>query len=178
MILTGCLKMNELHESIRWDVIFLLAGVIPPRAGSGEDRRGGTPADSVVKAAGDLPPLVILIIYSLALGLTAVISNHATAVVSISLGVTTTEALSLDPRALILTIMFAASTSFATPIGYQTNVTVYGPRGYRLDSILGFHPRRRPAQPPRGHHTLNISVSSEGYKPRPSCSLASASAPA
>ena len=64
--------------------------------------------------------------------LTELISNNATVVVMVPVGVATAETLGLDARAFILAIMFAASTSFSTPVGYQTNTMVYGPGNYRF----------------------------------------------
>jgi di/tricarboxylate transporter len=122
MVVTGCLKMNELHESIRLDVIFLLAGLIP--LGLALENTGGAQllADLAVQAAAYVAPLIVLgIFYLTAMILTELISNNATVVVMVPVAVTTAETLGLDPRAFILAIMFAASTSFSTPVGYQTN---------------------------------------------------------
>ena len=133
MVLTGCLKVNELHESVRWDVIFLLAGLIP--LGLALERTGGAHllTNLATQSAQYVPPLVVLgIFYVMAMILTELISNNATVVVMVPIGITTAETLGLDPRAFVLAIMFAASTSFSTPVGYQTNTMVYGPGGYRF----------------------------------------------
>ncbi len=133
MVLTGCLRVNELHEDIRWDVIFLLAGVLP--LGLALERTGGAQlvADFAARMAGGFPPLLVLIIfYAAAMVLTEFISNNATVVVLIPVAATTAVTLGLDPRAFILAIMFAASTSFMTPVGYQTNTMIYGPGGYKF----------------------------------------------
>lgn len=133
MVLTGCLRVNELHESIRWDVIFLLAGVIP--LGLALERTGAALwlANLAAQPADDVPPVVLLLIfYVMAMILTELISNNATVVVMVPVGVATATALGLDPRAFVLAIMFAASTSFSTPVGYQTNTMIYGPGGYKF----------------------------------------------
>jgi len=133
MVLTGCLRVNELHEDIRWDVIFLLAGVLP--LGLALERTGGAQlvADLAAQMAGGFPPLLVLMIfYGAAMVLTEFISNNATVVVLLPVAATTATALGLDPRAFILAIMFAASTSFMTPVGYQTNTMIYGPGGYKF----------------------------------------------
>jgi di/tricarboxylate transporter len=133
MVLTGCLQVNELHDSIRWDVIFLLAGVIP--LGLALERTGGAQllANLAAHSAGYVPPLAVLMIfYIMAMFLTELISNNATVVVMVPVAVATAEALGLDPRVFILAIMFAASTSFSTPVGYQTNTMVYGPGAYKF----------------------------------------------
>jgi di/tricarboxylate transporter len=137
MVLTGCLRMSELHESIRWDVIFLLAGMIP--LGLALERTGAAAylADLVVRSAHFVPDLAVLMLfYLLTTILTEFISNNASVVVMVPIGIATAVSLGLDPRAFVLAIMFAASTSFATPTGYQTNTMVYGPGGYTFADFL------------------------------------------
>lgn len=133
MVLTGCLKVEEFHNAIRWDVIFLLAGVIP--LGLALQNTGGADwlANQIVSMAYFVPPLIVLtLFYVMTTILTELISNNATVVVLVPIGIATAEALGLDPRAIVLTIMFAASTSFMTPVGYQTNTLVFGPGGYKF----------------------------------------------
>jgi di/tricarboxylate transporter len=137
MVLTGCLKMNELHQSIRLDVIFLLAGVIP--LGLALERSGGAKllANLAIQSANYVPPLIVLgIFYLMAMLLTELISNNATVVVMVPVAVATATTLGLDPKAFILAIMFAASTSFSTPVGYQTNTMIYGPGGYKFSDFI------------------------------------------
>lgn len=137
MVLTGCLKVEEFHSAVRWDVIFLLAGVIP--LGLALENTGAAEwlAGLVVGAAEFVPPLVVLsLFYIMSMILTELISNNATVVVLVPVGIATGEALGLDPRAIVLAIMFAASTSFSTPVGYQTNTLVFGPGGYKFLDFL------------------------------------------
>lgn len=137
MVLTGCLTMQELHESIRWDVIFLLAGMIP--LGIALENTGGAAwlADIAVSTSDYLPNLGVLIVfYIVTTLLTSTISNNAAVVVLVPVGIAAAQALGADPRAFVLAIMFAASTSFATPIGYQTNTMVLGPGGYSFTDYL------------------------------------------
>jgi di/tricarboxylate transporter len=129
--------MNELHQSIRLDVIFLLAGVIP--LGLALERTGGAQllANLAIQSAGYVPPLIVLgIFYLMAMLLTELISNNATVVVMVPVAVATATTLGLDPKAFILAIMFAASTSFSTPVGYQTNTMIYGPGGYKFSDFI------------------------------------------
>ncbi len=133
LVLTGCLRVNELHEAIRWDVIFLLAGIIP--LGLALKRTGGAEllADLATMSANYVPPLLVLMIFYLVTVLLAeFISHSAAVVVMVPVGVATAVSLGLDPRAFILASMFAASMSFSTPVGYQTNTMVYGPGGYKF----------------------------------------------
>ena len=68
--------------------------------------------------------------------LTELVSNNAVAVVVTPLAIGVAQALSVDPRPLVVAVMVAASASFSTPIGYQTNTLVYGPGGYRFTDFL------------------------------------------
>jgi len=133
MVLTGCLKVNELHEAIRWDVIFLLAGIIP--LGIALQRTGGADllANLATQSANYVPPVVVLMIfYVVTVLLAEFISHSAAVVVMVPVGIATGEALGLNPSAFVLASMFAASMSFSTPVGYQTNTMVYGPGGYKF----------------------------------------------
>ncbi|CAN5594496.1 SLC13 family permease [soil metagenome] len=133
MVLSGCLTVQELHRSIRWDVIFLLAGMIP--VGIALENTGGAEllADLAVESAAYVPALVVLyIFYATTMVLTELISNNASVVVMVPIGISTAMSLDLDAKAFILAIMFAASTSFSTPVGYQTNTMIYGPGNYKF----------------------------------------------
>jgi di/tricarboxylate transporter len=137
MVLTGCLKVEEFHNTIRWDVIFLLAGVIPLGLALQKSGAADWLASQIVDIAYFVPPLVVLILfYLMTTILTELISNNATVVVLVPIGIATAEALNLDARAIVLAIMFAASTSFMTPVGYQTNTLVFGPGGYKFLDYL------------------------------------------
>jgi len=86
-----------------------------------------------------LPPfLVVLAVYALSSLLTELVSNNAVAVVMTPIAIGLAAALGVDPRPLVVAVMIAASASFATPIGYQTNTLVYGPGGYRFSDFLKF----------------------------------------
>ncbi len=133
MVLTGCLKVNELHEAIRWDVIFLLSGIIP--LGLALQRTGGADllASVATLSANYVPPLVVLIVfYIMSVVIAEFISHSGAVVIMVPVGIATAQSLGLDPRAFVLASMFAASMSFSTPVGYQTNTMVYGPGGYKF----------------------------------------------
>ena len=85
----------------------------------------------------DLPaPLLIWGVFLLTSLLTELVSNNAVAVVVTPVAIGIAGALGVDPRPLVVAVMVAASASFATPIGYQTNTLVYGPGGYRFTDFL------------------------------------------
>jgi len=137
MVLTGCLRPPELYDAIQWDVIFLLAGVIP--LGIALQATGGATllADAIVAAAPALPAIVVLgLLYVVTALLTNVISNNASVVLMIPVAAEAAVQLNANLFSFILAVTFAASTAFMTPIGYQTNLFVYGPGGYRFSDYL------------------------------------------
>jgi di/tricarboxylate transporter len=85
----------------------------------------------------DLPPqLVLWLVFMMGSILTEVVSNNAVAVVMTPVAISLAHALGIDPRPFVIAVMFAASCSFATPIGYQTNTLVYAPGGYRFTDFM------------------------------------------
>ncbi|MDG1802422.1 MAG: SLC13 family permease, partial [Paracoccaceae bacterium] len=93
--------------------------------------------EAVAPYLAGLPPFFIIwAIYLLTSVLTELVSNNAVAVVVTPIAIGLATALGLDPRALVVAVMVAASASFATPIGYQTNMLVYGPGGYRFTDFM------------------------------------------
>lgn len=85
----------------------------------------------------NLPPfLIVWVIYLLTSLLTELVSNNAVAVVVTPIAISLAAAIGIDPRPLVVAVMIAASASFATPIGYQTNMLVYGPGGYRFTDFM------------------------------------------
>jgi di/tricarboxylate transporter len=94
-------------------------------------------ANAVAPYLVALPPaLLIWCVYLLTSFLTEAVSNNAVAVVVTPIAISLAAAIGVDPRPLVVAVMVAASCSFATPIGYQTNTLVYGPGGYRFSDFL------------------------------------------
>jgi len=133
MVLTGCLRIRELHQAIRWDVIFLLAGIIPLGIAMQNTGADVMVADFVSNLGQYIPPIILLgLFYLTTTILTELISNNATVILLVPIATATAVSLGLDPKAFILAIMFSASTSFMTPVGYQTNTMVFAPGGYKF----------------------------------------------
>ena len=133
MIITGCLKPGEIYGAVRWDVIFLLAGLIP--LGTAMDKSGATEllANFIAGLSGNLSGFWILTFFFGATSLlTEILSNNASVVLMIPIAAQVAETLNLNPLAFMFAVTFAASNSFMTPIGYQTNTMVYGPGGYKF----------------------------------------------
>ncbi len=133
MIVTGCLKPGEIYGAVRWDVIFLLAGLIP--LGIAMNKSGATQwlAENLIRLGGDLSGYWILLFFFVITSmLTEILSNNASVVLMLPIAVEVAKTLGLNPYAFMYAVTFAASNSFMTPIGYQTNAMVYSPGGYKF----------------------------------------------
>ena len=137
MVATGCVRPNELYEAVDWSVIVLLAGLIP--LGMALERSGtaGYVAYLMGSAADVLPPIAMLLMFYVVTSLiTQVISNNASVVLMIPVAVEAAQLTGANPFAFVLAVTFAASCAMLTPIGYQTNLMVYGPGGYRFTDFM------------------------------------------
>ncbi|HET7324531.1 MAG TPA: SLC13 family permease, partial [Halococcus sp.] len=133
MVLTGVLEPDELYDAVEWDVIFLLAGLIPLGIAFAETGAAELIGALVAQSAAYLPALGVLWVFYVITALTtAVVSNAGSVVLMIPVGVATAAQIGANPFAFVLAVTFAASADFMTPIGYQTNLLVYGPGGYRF----------------------------------------------
>ncbi len=137
MIFTGVLKPTELYSSVEWNVIFLLAGVIPLGIALQQTGAAALLGDAVAATSVFLPPLGVLWVFYLATGLlTSVISNNASVVLMIPVAANAAQSIGANAFAFVLAVTFAASTAFMTPVGYQTNLFVYGPGGYTFTDFI------------------------------------------
>lgn len=133
MVLTGVLPKEEVYGSVSWDVIFLIAGVIPLAIAMNKSGTADWLALHFVALTRDWSPLYIIVgLYVVTTLLTEVVSNNAAAVIVVPIAIAIGEQLGLDPFPLVLAVMFAASTTFLTPVGYQTNTMIYGTGVYRF----------------------------------------------
>ncbi|NLG58679.1 MAG: SLC13 family permease [Gammaproteobacteria bacterium] len=143
--LLGCLALvalrlltpDEAYESIDWQVILLLAGIIP--LGIALQKTGGATmvANLLLDVLGPYGPLATLAaIYLMTSVLTEFMSNNASAVLVVPIALATAESMGVDAKPLLIAVAFAASTSFATPISYQTNTMVYTAGGYRFSDFV------------------------------------------
>jgi len=133
MVATGCVKPNEVYSSVDWSVIFLLAGLIPLGVAMEETGAAEWLASVIVVNSVGLDAVVVLGAFYLFTALiTNVVSNNASVVLMIPVAIDTAGAIGADPFSFVLAVTFAASTAMLTPIGYQTNLMVYGPGGYEF----------------------------------------------
>jgi Di- and tricarboxylate transporters len=137
LIGSGVLRVPDAITAVRWDVIVLLAGLIP--LGAALSHTGGDAflASLIVDAAPDLPLVVVLgLVYVVTALVTNLISNQASVVLLIPVALQVARSVGADPIAFALAVTFAASTAFMTPVGYQTNLFVLGPGGYDYRDYL------------------------------------------
>ncbi len=131
MIITGCLQMRDAYRSLQGDVLLLIAGTIA--LGTAMQKTGASQlyAETFLSYFSGFSPTVILgAIILLTSMCTQLLSNNATAVLLLPIAISTALGIGVDPKPFIVGICFGASACFATPMGYQTNLMVYGPGGY------------------------------------------------
>ncbi|SEL23721.1 Di-and tricarboxylate transporter [Haloferax larsenii] len=137
MVFSGVLKPTELYSSVEWNVIFLLAGVIPLGSALQQTGAAALLGDAVASTATFLPAIGVLWVFYIATGLlTSVISNNASVVLMIPVAASAAQSIGANAFAFVLAVTFAASTAFMTPVGYQTNLFVYGPGGYKFSDFI------------------------------------------
>ena len=137
VLLTRCIDADEAFSFIDGQLLALIFAMLA--IGAALEHTGAVAL--VVNAVAPLlqglaPFMIVWAIYLLTSLLTEMISNNAVAVVVTPVAIGLSQAMGVDPRPLVVAVMLAASCSFATPIGYQTNMMVYGPGGYRFSDFL------------------------------------------
>ncbi len=133
VIAFGCLDVEEAYEAIQWHLLMLIFGMLA--VGKAMETTGAAEllVNEITHLVSGLGPTAVLsILYLITSILTAVMSNNATAILFTPIAIGLAEDLAVDPRPFVVAVMFAASASFATPIGYQTNTFVYTAGGYRF----------------------------------------------
>jgi di/tricarboxylate transporter len=137
MITLKSISPEEAYKAIDWKVIFMLAGVLS--MGAALDKTGGAAmiGNSVVTLFGAYGPQVVLsAIFGLTFLLTNVMSNNAAAALLAPIAISIAAGLEVDTRPFLMAVTFAASLSFMTPMGYQTNTMIYNPGNYRFNDFL------------------------------------------
>ncbi|MBW3564798.1 MAG: SLC13 family permease [Acidobacteria bacterium] len=137
MFLTGCIRPEEAYEDIDWMVLVLLGSIIPLGIAMQNSGTSALIAEQFLALSSGFGPYgALAAFYLLASLLTAVISNNAAAVVLTPVAISAALTLGVSPMPFVIAMMFAASNSFMTPIGYQTNTFIYAPGGYRFSDFV------------------------------------------
>ena len=143
LLVLRSLSIQDAYESISWSVIFLIASLIP--VGIAIQKTGlDVLTGNLIIALGTLmggvenvnPVIILAVLYGVTFVLSAFISNAAVAVMLTPIGVMLASIIQVDPRPFLVAICFGASCSFMTPMGYQTNMMVFGPGQYRLKDFF------------------------------------------
>ena len=133
MVLSGCISTEEAYGAIEWNVLFLLAGMLALGAAMGKTGASTMLAGGMIDAVGDFgAPALLAAFFGITMLLTEVMSNNATVALLLPIAITTAQSIDANPRAFMFAVVFAASSSFMTPVGYQTNTMIYGPGQYRF----------------------------------------------
>ncbi|MFO7687514.1 MAG: SLC13 family permease [Desulfobacterales bacterium] len=137
MIATGCLQLRDAYRTLQANVLLLIVGTIA--LGKAMEKTGASQyyAEAFLALFTDSEPVMVLAGVILLTSIsTHLLSNNATAILMLPIAISSAETLGVDPKAFIVAVCFGASACFATPIGYQTNLLVYGPGGYRFSDYL------------------------------------------
>jgi di/tricarboxylate transporter len=136
MLVTGCCKLEQARRSIDWETLLAIAASFA--IGNALEKTGAADGvtHGIINLMGGGPWLTLAAIYGVTLVVTELITNNAAAALMFPFALATAHNLGVNPVPFIICVMMAASAGFATPIGYQTNLMVYGPGGYRFNDYV------------------------------------------
>lgn len=138
MLATGCTTAGSVRSSIDWSVLIVIGAALGIGQALQSSGAAGVIAQAWIGSFGDQPWLALIAVYALTNIFTEVLTNNAAAVLLFPIAGATAESLGVSFEPFVFVIMMAASAGFATPIGYQTNLMVYGPGGYRFSDYVQF----------------------------------------
>lgn len=136
MLATGCCSLNQAQRSLDLTVIITIAASFALGVALQKTGVAAMLAQGAIEISGGRPWLMLILVYLCVSLLTEMITNNAAAIVMVPIVLQITGNAGLNPEPFMFAVMMAASASFATPLGYQTNLMVYGPGGYRFSDYL------------------------------------------
>jgi di/tricarboxylate transporter len=137
LVFTKCISLEETYKSIEWNIVFLLGGILS--LGIALEKTGAALllANNIVSLIGFLGPVAIVAAFYLITSLfTEIMSNNASAVLLAPIAIAVAESMGISARPLLMAVTFAASASFMTPVGYQTNTMIFGVGQYKFSDFL------------------------------------------
>jgi di/tricarboxylate transporter len=136
MILTGCCSSPLARRSVNWQVLLVIAASFGLERALSKTGAAAALANTLLSAAGNDPWMTLAIIGAATTLMTELLSNNAAAVLMFPIALTTATSLGVNPMPFVIVLTLAASYGFATPIGYQTHLMVYGPGGYHFSDFV------------------------------------------
>ena len=138
LMLTGCMKSKDAYSSVEWSILMIIFGMLA--LGQAMDSTGASLliAENMIGVVQNFAPehlqsvMMLAFVYIITSTFTEFLSNNAAIALMVPITLSIATTLGIDPRPLVVGACIAASASFATPIGYQTNTYVYGVGGYRF----------------------------------------------
>jgi di/tricarboxylate transporter len=138
MVATRCISSSEGRRAIEWEALLLIAASFGIARAMQTTGLAESIAEGTIAAAGSNPLLVLTAVYLVAMLATELMSNNAAAVLSFPIAWQAAERLGANPLPFVMAITVAASCGFATPLGYQTNLMIYGPGGYKFTDYVRY----------------------------------------
>jgi len=138
MMATGCCSIAAARRSIEWPVLVVIAASLGVARAMEVSGAAQSIVDSVMPRLNSQPWLALAVLYVLTMLFTEVMSNAASVALVFPIALATAQTLAVSPQPFVMAIMIAASCGFATPLGYATNLMVFGPGGYRFTDFLRF----------------------------------------
>lgn len=137
MVALGCISSGDAHRSVEWQVLITIAAAFGVGTALQNSGAATAIATTLVESTREWGPIAaIAVIYLLGSIMTELITNNAAAVLMFPFCLETARLYGVNPRPFLIALILSASASFMTPIGYQTNMMVYGPGGYRFSDFL------------------------------------------
>ncbi|MCG6896239.1 MAG: SLC13 family permease [Thiocapsa sp.] len=136
MLAFRCVTATQARRAVDWQVLLVIAASLGLGKAMEVTGAAGFLAGKLIALAGEDPWLTLLMVYLITTVLTEIVTNNAAAVLMFAIAAGAAEVIGADFKPFLFTIMMAASASFVTPIGYQTNLMVMGPGGYRFGDYV------------------------------------------
>lgn len=143
LVLLRCVSPRAARRSVEWNIVLVIGAALSIAHALVKTGAGRYVAEGLIRASAAVTPaghgqvaLVLAVLYVLTSFFSSVVGNNAAAALMVSIGLGAAGLLEVDPRPFAVIVAMGASASYASPIGYQTNLMVYGPGGYRFQDYL------------------------------------------
>lgn len=137
LLLTNSIKLENIYQKLNWQIIFLLAGMIPLGIAMSNSGADDWISNHLLGLMSDQSPIFVLgLLFGSTMLMSGFISNNATAIIMTPISIAVASGLGLDVKPFVLAVLFGANFSFFTPVGYQTNTLIYGTGAYKFKHFL------------------------------------------